>query len=96
MAKTAEKMKPRKTEDCEWCDKRHYSEDAKLRCYKANAKECTCKRYWRARWLSHEASCQLAGTTRPELEPYTEQELRERRNRSLLSKQQMTRRKAAG
>lgn len=74
-----EKKKPRKTEPCEFCTGRHYSEEARLRCFNATQKsKCECPRFWRAKWYSHSPDCGLRGEQRAELEPFTEEELQAR------------------
>jgi hypothetical protein len=67
------KAKSRKTESCEFCNGKHYSEKARLRCYKANrGPECECKDYWATKWYSHSPDCPLRGEFRSELRPKVE------------------------
>lgn len=61
------KAKPRKTEACEFCNGKHYSEQARLRCMKSKTPDCECPDYWAERWYSHAPDCPLRGEFRTEL-----------------------------
>jgi len=62
------KSKPRKTEACEFCGGKHYSEKARERCFVASQREtCECDDYWASRWHSHMPKCPLHGELRDEL-----------------------------
>lgn len=77
------KKPKRKTEPCEFCNGKHFSELARLRCMKAAERQtCECDRYWTVRFLSHQPKCPLRGTLRDEVIPYTEEELAARAARS--------------
>lgn len=76
------KKPKRKTEPCEFCNGKHFSEQARLRCMKSKRPECECPRYWTATWLSHSPDCPLRGELRDELQPYTDEELAAKAARS--------------
>ena len=77
-----------KREPCPYgCGKSHYTEEARLKCLKAQEKsECVCDRYVRVRWLSHRPPCKVT-TPRDKLEPYTaaEKAARDARNRGVTN-----------
>ena len=88
------KKPKRKTEPCEFCNGKHFSEQARLRCMKAAERQkCECDRYWQTRWLTHQPKCPQTGTLRDAVIPYTKAELEARAARSETSA--TVRRKAA-